>query len=76
MSVGQTFQLLIIGGLILCYVVTHCDTAPVLQTPVKDPARLAWNEVKKVSHYYLSVNALQQPMTVKEDQAPYGEKRP
>ncbi len=31
---------------------------PTLQEPVKDPARLEWHEVKKVAHYYLSVNAL------------------
>ena len=58
------------------YVVTNCGTTPALQDPIEDPARLAWNEVKKVSHYYLSVNALQQPMVVREDEPPYGEKRP
>lgn len=28
---------------------------------------LAWHEVKKVAHYYLSVDALRQPMEVRED---------
>ncbi len=53
------------------YVVTNCNTTPVLQDPIADPARLGWNEVKKVSHYYLSVNAIQQPMQVKEDPGEY-----
>jgi hypothetical protein len=44
-----------------------------LQEPVKDAARLEWQEVTKVVHYYLSVNAMTQPMMVREDQAPYGE---
>jgi len=44
-----------------CYwlhVVTHYDTAPVLQPPVRDPARFEWNEVTKVAHYYLSVEEI------------------
>jgi hypothetical protein len=53
------------------YVVTNCAAAPVLQEPLKDPARLAWHEVKKVAHYTLSVDALRQPMRVREDQPPY-----
>jgi hypothetical protein len=39
------------------YVVTHCDTEPKLEDPIKDPARFAWYEVKKVEHYKLDVNA-------------------
>jgi predicted GIY-YIG superfamily endonuclease len=45
---------------------------PTLQEPVKDPARLEWHEVTKVAHYYLSVNAMTQPMQVREDEASYG----
>jgi len=56
------------------YVVTNCAADPVLQEPLKDPARLAWHEVKKVAHYYLSVDALRQSMTVKDKSFPYGEK--
>jgi hypothetical protein len=56
------------------YVVTNCAADPVLQEPLKDPARLAWHEVKKVAHYTLSVDALRQPMTVKDKSFPYGEK--
>ena len=56
------------------YVVTNCAADPVLQEPLKDPARLAWHEVKKVAHYYLSVDALRQPMKVKDKSFPYGEK--
>lgn len=55
----------------LC-VVTNCKTTPHLQEPIKDPARLPWHEVKKVDLYYLSVDAMKWPMTVREDEPPYG----
>jgi superfamily II DNA or RNA helicase len=54
------------------YVVTDCDNAPRLQEPIRDPARLDWNEVTKVAHYYLAVNAMTKPMQVREDTPPYG----
>ena len=54
------------------YVVTDCASLPKLQEPICDPARFEWNEVQKVAHYYLSVDALRQPMKVCEDQTPYG----
>jgi adenine-specific DNA methylase len=54
------------------YIVTHCDTAPTLQDPIKDPARFPWHEVRKVEHYKLEVNALTEPMQLKEDPPPYG----
>ena len=38
----------------------------------RDPARLDWNEVTKVAHYYLAVNAMTKPMQVREDSPPYG----
>lgn len=57
------------------YVVTDCDTTPCLQEPVRDPARLAWHEVTKVAHYYLSVDAMTQPMRVREERQSYGETR-
>ena len=47
------------------YVVTHCDTAPKLEDPIKDPARIAWHEVIKVQHYWLEVDAVSQPMGVR-----------
>jgi len=57
------------------YVVTNCDTNPTLQEPIKDPARFPWHEVTKVAHYYLSVDALTQPMQLREKPpAPYGGK--
>ncbi len=56
------------------YVVTDCKTEPKLQEPIKNPARLHWHQVMKVSHYYLSVDAAVQPMRVREDQEPYGDK--
>jgi len=54
------------------YVVTHCNTEPQLQEPIQDPARFEWHEVTQVKHYYLSVNALTQPMEVRESRPPYG----
>ena len=33
---------------------------------VQEPASFSWREVTKVQHYWLDVNALQQPMTVQE----------
>lgn len=56
------------------YVVTDCKSEPQLQNPIKDPARLKWHEVKKVDHYYLSINAVTQPMMVKEGEIPYGDR--
>ena len=53
------------------YVVTDCATAPTLQDPVSDPARFPWHEVTKVAHYYLSVNALRQPMEIRETNRGY-----
>lgn len=43
------------------YVVTHCSTTPVLQEPVRDPARLDWTKVTKVAHYFLPLDALRDP---------------
>jgi hypothetical protein len=54
------------------YVVSHCDTEPRLQEPVKDPARFPWHEVKKVEHYRLEVDTLSETMTVREEPPPYG----
>ena len=48
------------------YVVTHCASEPVLQKPIPNPASFDWREVKKVQHYRLSVDAMTQPMTVRE----------
>ena len=56
------------------YVVTSCKSEPVLQEPIKNPARFPWHEVKKVEHYYLSVDALTQPMRVKEPPSSYNER--
>ena len=40
------------------YVVTNCAEAPELQEPIHDPAQFSWHEVRKVQHYYLTVDAL------------------
>jgi len=57
----------------------------VLLKPIKDPARLQWHKVhperrlnavervKKVDHYYLSVDAVAQPVQVRESSSPYGD---
>ena len=55
------------------YIVTHCDTAPKLQEPIKDPARFPWHEVKKIEHYKLEVNAFKQTLELREDSPRYGE---
>ena len=54
------------------YVVTNCDAEPQLQTPIKDPARFPWHEVRKVEHYWLEIDAMTQPMRIKESPPPYG----
>ncbi|MEI9475545.1 MAG: helicase-related protein [Deltaproteobacteria bacterium] len=56
------------------YVVTDCKSAPKLQDPFKDPAHLEWHEVKKVDHYWLKIDALTQPMLVREGPPPYGDR--
>ncbi|GIW40414.1 MAG: helicase [Candidatus Binatia bacterium] len=55
------------------YVVTDCRTEPKLQEPIKDPARFQWHEVTKVAHYWLELDALRQPMQVRERPAGYSE---
>ena len=35
---------------------------------------MPWHEVSKVQHYYLKVDAMTQPMQVREDEAPYGKR--
>ncbi len=57
------------------YVVTDCKAQPVLQEPIRDPARFPWHEVKKVDHYWLDVNALKQPMQLSDDRPPYGDRQ-
>lgn len=55
------------------YVVTDCKSEPRLQNPIKDPARLQWHEVKKVDHYWLKIDALTEPMQVRDRNEPYGD---
>ena len=43
------------------YVVTNCGGEPVLQEPILNPARFEWHEVSKVQHYWLQVDAMNQP---------------
>ena len=58
------------------YVVTDCDNAPRLQAPISEPARLDWNKVTKMTHFYLAVNALAKPMSVRQDSPPCAGNRP
>lgn len=57
------------------YVVTNCNATPQLQEPIRDPARFPWHEVVKVQHYWLEVDAMTQPMQLRERRAIYGEER-
>jgi hypothetical protein len=54
------------------YVVTNCAGNPILQEPIKDPARFPWQEVTKVAHYWLEVNAMTRPIMVREKEPQYG----
>ena len=54
------------------YVVTNCAADPQLQEPIEDPARFPWHEVSKVQHYWLQVDAMTQPMQVREERGKYG----
>ena len=54
------------------YVVTNCAGAPQLQEPVADPAKFPWQEENKVQHYRLNVNAMTQPMVIRDEPAAYG----
>ncbi|MCY4614889.1 MAG: helicase-related protein [Chloroflexi bacterium] len=53
------------------YIVTNCAGEPQLQEPVENPARFPWHEVSKVQHYWLEVDAMTQPMTLREEPAEY-----
>ena len=55
------------------YIVTNCDNVPQLQEPIEDPAKLEWHEVRKVSHYWLDVDAVTKPMQVREEGPTYGD---
>ena len=55
------------------YVVTNCAVSPTLQKPIQDPARFPRHEVSKVQHYWLEVDAMTQPMEVREEPPEYGE---
>jgi superfamily II DNA or RNA helicase len=48
------------------YVVTHCNTEPRLQEPIKDPGRFDWHEVTKVQHYWLEVDAMTESMEIRD----------
>jgi hypothetical protein len=56
------------------YIVTDCKSAALLQNPIKDPSRFEWHEVKKVEHYYLSVDAVTRPMQIRENPGQFGDR--
>jgi hypothetical protein len=41
---------------------------------IKDPGRLEWHEVRKVDHYWLKIDAVTNPMQVREGPPPYGDR--
>lgn len=57
-----------------------------LLKPIKNPGRFEWHEVyperrltaaewvNKVDHYYLSIDAVTQPMQIREETIQYGER--
>ncbi len=46
------------------YIVVQCKSdSPVLLDPISDPARLSWQEVRKVDHYILSLSAIHREST-------------
>jgi hypothetical protein len=49
-------------------------TVPTLQDPIKDPGCFPWNDVTQVTHYYMSVDAMTQPMQVREESPPYSKR--
>ena len=49
-----------------CQVVTDCGGNPRVHLN-RDPASLSWHEVRKVAHYWLSVDAVRGPMRVREE---------
>jgi hypothetical protein len=52
------------------YVETDCRDQWRLHE-VRDPARFPWHQVTRVEHYWLEVDALRQPVQVRETEAPY-----
>ena len=48
------------------YVVTNCASSPRVHLN-RDPGSLSWHEVRKVDHYWLSVDAVRGPMRVREE---------
>ena len=44
------------------YIVTNCAETPVMQEPIKDPAKFPWHEVSKVQHYWMQVDIMTKPM--------------
>ena len=50
----------------------NCGAWTALQEPIKDPARLSWHEVSKISDYYQAVGAMPRPIQVREDTPTYG----
>ena len=55
------------------YIVINCSTQPTLLEPVRDPARFPWQEVIKIQHYWLDVNAMTKPMMVSDVKAADGD---
>ena len=53
------------------YVVTNCAAEPQLQEPIRDLVQFPWHAVEKVQHYWLDVDAMTQPMQIREERSEY-----
>ena len=53
------------------YVVTNCAAEPQLQEPIPDLVQFPWHAVEKVQHYWLDVDAMTQPMQIREERSEY-----
>ncbi len=53
------------------YIVANCAAEPQLQEPIANPARFPWHEESKVQHYWLNVDAMTQPMRIREQPPAY-----
>ncbi|NLE95191.1 MAG: hypothetical protein GX600_05855 [Dehalococcoidia bacterium] len=42
-----------------------------LQTPAEEAVRLRWQEVSKLQHHWLDIDAVEKPMEVHDNGSPY-----
>ena len=56
------------------YMVTNCAGIPKLQESIHNSVRFDWNEMTKITHYYLSINTLAQSMQLQAEPPLYGKR--